>query len=189
MSLLLTGTWEHALLATVAKEAASVAGEQGGTLGRTAMQKIAYFLQVLDVPMRYRFDVHHFGPFCSSILSDLEWLTADEVVVDSSPNPAKSSRYVPGPNFDELLSKHQSKLQQFEPIIKNTVEALLPLSTEHLELIATLHYAFRDKKATLATKPPKEAVIERFREFKKDKFPESRIVETYDRLDHAGLFE
>jgi hypothetical protein len=32
-------------------------------LGRTAIQKILYFLQALNVPMRYRFDVHDHGPF------------------------------------------------------------------------------------------------------------------------------
>ena len=63
MSLFLTGTWEHALLAKVVSEANAVAQKQGGYLGRTALQKIVYFLQALDVPMRYRFDVHLHGPF------------------------------------------------------------------------------------------------------------------------------
>jgi uncharacterized protein YwgA len=77
MSLFLTRTWEHALLAKVVKEATAVAPKEGGYLGRTAIQKIVYFLQVLDVPMRYRFEVCHYGPFCTTILGDLEWLMAD----------------------------------------------------------------------------------------------------------------
>src|SRR5439155_5171044 len=170
MSLFLSKTWEHALLAKVVKEAGAVAQAEGGYLGRTAIQKVVYFLQVLNVPMRYRFDVYHYGPFCASILGDLEWLIADEVVAESSPDPGKYSKYTPGPTCDELIAKHAAKLKECEETVKSTVKALLPLKPDHLELIATLDYAFREAKATAGTKPAKQKVIARFREFKGDKF-------------------
>ncbi len=187
MSLFLTKTWEHALLAKVVKEAAEVAQKEGGYLGRTAIQKIVYFLQVLDVPMWYRFEVFHYGPYCNSILGEMEWLMADEVITDSSSNPDKYSKFTPGPACNELIAKHQAKLQKYEDTIKNTVRALLPLRPEHLELIATLDYAFREVKATLGKKPPKTNVIARFRDFKGDRFSEKEIEETYDSLESAGL--
>jgi uncharacterized protein YwgA len=189
MSLFITRTWEHALLAKVVKEAAAVAQEEGGYLGRTAIQKIVYFLQVLDVPMRYRFDVCHYGPFCTSILGDLEWLMADDVVCDSSPDREKYSKYTPGPACDELLAKHAGKINEYQDTVKSTVKALLPLQPDHLELIATLDYAFREMKATVGKKPTKKKVIARFREFKKEKFKEREIADTYDRLEAAGLFD
>ncbi len=189
MSLFLTRTWEHALLAKIVQEAAAVAQEEGGFLGRTAIQKIVYFLQVLDVPMRYRFDVCHYGPFCTSILGDLEWLIADEVITDSSTDQKKYSKYTPGPSCDELLNKHAAKLKDYQDTVKCTVKALLPLRPDHLELIATLDYAFREMKATVGKKPPKKIVIARFREFKGEKFKEKEILETYNRLEAAGLFD
>ena len=189
MSLFLARTWEHALLAKVVNDAAAVAQEEGGYLGRTAIQKIVYFLQVLDVPMRYRFEVCHYGPFCTSILGDLEWLIADAVITDSSPDPGKYSKYTPGPACDELIAKHVAKLKDYDDTVKSTVKALLPLKPDHLELIATLDYAFREMKATLGKKPPKKKVIERFREFKGAKFSDDEITKTYDRLEAAGLFE
>jgi uncharacterized protein len=189
MSLFLTNTWEHALLAKVVKEAAEVAQKQGGILGRTAIQKIVYFIQVLNVPMRYRFEVCHYGPFCNSILGDMEWLIADEVIADSSPDPEKYSKYTPGPSCDELIARHGAKLNEYDDTVKSTVKALVPLKSDHLELIATLDYSFRELKATVGTKPAKSSVINRFREFKGDKFKENEIVETYDRLEEAGLFD
>lgn len=188
MSLFLAGTWEHALLARVVKEAADVAQKEGGYLGRTAIQKIVYFLQVLNVPMRYRFDVHHYGPFCDTILGDTEWLMADEVINDRSPNPEKYSKFTPGPACDELIAMYSAKLKEYEETVKNTVKALLPLQPDHLELIATLDYAFREVKATLGKKLTKKKVIARFREFKGDKFKQKEIEDTYDRLESAGLF-
>jgi uncharacterized protein len=188
MSLFLTGTWEHALLAMVVKEAATVAQEQGGYLGRTAIQKIVYFLEALDVPMRYRFDVHHYGPFCNAILGDMEWLIADNVIQDTSRQREKYSKYEPGPACDELLNIHREKLGAYREALKNIVRALMPLKPEHLELIATLDYAFRDQRATFGGKPPWPAVLARFREFKGEKFQEEAIADTYRRLESAGLF-
>ncbi len=188
MSLFLSKTWEHALLAKVVKEAANVAQTERGFLGRTALQKIVYFLQVLDVPMRYRFDVHHFGPFCEAILGDTEWLLADEAIAESSNNREKYSKYTPGRACDELIARHAPKLARYEEAIKSTVKALLPLKPDHLELIATLDYAFREVKATLGRKPDKRKVLARFREFKGDKFEEKEVAETLDRLETSGLF-
>src|SRR5262249_36230117 len=51
MSLLLTSTREHALLAMLIQEASNVMRAAGGYLGRTAIQKMMYFLHVRGVPM------------------------------------------------------------------------------------------------------------------------------------------
>ena len=113
----------------------------------------------------------------------------DGVITDGSPKPEKYSKYAPGSTCDELIDKHATKLKEYEDTVKTTVKALLPLKPDHLELIATLDYAFRETKATLGKNPPKKTVIARFREFKGDKFKEKEIAETFDRLEAAGLFD
>jgi len=157
-------------------------------LGRTAIQKVVYFLQVLDVPMRYRFDVYHYGPFCHTIIDDTEWLLADDVIAEGSPSPKKYSKFIPGQACDELLQKHSEKLKAYDAAIESAAKALLPLQPEHLELIATLDYAFREVQATLGKKPPREKVIGRFREFKGEQFQAKDIEATFDQLESAGLF-
>src|ERR1035438_8492020 len=43
-----------------------------GSLGRTALMKLCYFLQVLKgVPFGYRFTLYSYGPFDSNVLADL----------------------------------------------------------------------------------------------------------------------
>ncbi len=189
MSLYLAKTWEHALLARVVKVAAACAQNEGGYLGRTAIQKIVYFMKALDVPMRYHFDVFHYGPFCADIYGDLEWLMADQVVADSSPDPKKYSKYTPGPACDEIIAKYAEELKKYDESIQSTVKALLPLKPDHLELIATLDYAYRDTRATIGKKPARQKVITRFRDFKGAKFSEPEIAKTYDQLEAAGLLE
>lgn len=188
MSLLLTGTREHALLAMIVQEADQLGKQQGGYLGRTAMQKIPYFLQVLSVPMRYRFEIHHYGPFCDEITRDTEWLMADEVVVDQSSSP-KYSNYRPGSVLSELISRHAGELEKYRSKIQAVVHALLPLEPEHLEMIATVDYAFRQLKASGGPRPTKTAVIERFVQIKGDKFPPDDVGKAFDQLAEAKLFD
>ena len=72
-------------------------------LGRTAIQKILYFLQISGVPMRYRFDIYHYGPYCDRLSRDVEWLMADGVLKDASSNTRKYSNYRPDAAAEELL--------------------------------------------------------------------------------------
>jgi uncharacterized protein YwgA len=73
-------TQEHALLALVIKEAQ--AAKSVGYFGRTALQKVVYFLKALGLPTRYQFEVHHYGhsairstPISSSSWPTVWWLT------------------------------------------------------------------------------------------------------------------
>src|ERR1039458_2196000 len=46
--------------------------ERKPRIGRTALMKLCYFLQTLrGVPLGYRFTLYSYGPFDSSVLSDL----------------------------------------------------------------------------------------------------------------------
>ncbi len=187
MSLQLTGTWEQAVLTATARAAASHASK--GYLGRTALQKILYFLQLSGVPLRYQFDVYHYGPYCVRIARDVEWLVADSVLRDASSNPEKYSNYRPAEAADELLQSHAAALRAHQDTIDKVVETLLPFEPEHLELLATLDYLYRQIKAGGGPGPWKERVIDRFMEVKKDKFQRPAVADAYDSMVRANLLE
>jgi hypothetical protein len=69
------------------------------------------------------------------------------------------------------------------------VQTLLPLESEHLELLATLDYLYRQKRAGGGSGPRKNGVIDRFLEVKKDKFPRAAVSEAYDSMVRANLIE
>jgi uncharacterized protein YwgA len=188
MPLQLTGTWEHALLTAAANEVAAQGG--GGHLGGAACQKLIYFFQAAGVPMRYRFDIYHYGPHCDRITRDLEWLLADEVLTDASLSSSERGRnYLPGSGARELLQSHAASLRAHQETISKVVQTLLPLDPDHLELLATLDYLYRQKKAGGGSGPWKEAVIDRFMEVKKDKFQRTAVSAAYDSMIRAGLIE
>jgi hypothetical protein len=87
--------------------------------------------------MNYRFDIHHYGPFCDDILRDVEWLIADGVIVDRADNSQRHSDYAPGGTMEELLATHKDSIEQFREKVRSVVRALVPMRPERLELIAT----------------------------------------------------
>lgn len=186
MSLMFTQTQDQALLAFVIQEAAKVANESKGYVGRTAVQKIMYFLGVRGVSTNYKFDIYHYGPFCEQILWDIDLLMADGVIEDHS-QKAKFSNYVSGGTIDELINIHKQKIDEIQNDVRKVVKTLVPLKPNELELIATLDYIYRQQRATGTKENLKDAVISRFQEVKKDKFPIDLINNTYDAMADAHL--
>lgn len=186
MNLTLNHRWEHALIAATVEAASRKCPDC--YLGRTAIQKLLYFMSVLGVPMRYRFDIHHYGPFCPNVMHDVEWLVADGVIEDRS-QEERYSNYKPGQGWDELLEQYKEKLDEYRDKIEDVCNALSDLSPETLELIATLDFSYRWVRARGGAGPWKDAAVEKFKSIKKDKFADDQIDLWYGVLVEAGLIE
>lgn len=186
MTLQFQHSWERALVAATIAEATKACPEC--KIGRTAIQKLVYFMQVLGVPMRYNFEIYHYGPFCSSIASDLEWLLADEIVVNDSQSDDKYN-YRTTAGYDKLSKKFPIEFEQHGKIISAVTEAFGDLSPSILELIATLDYSFRWVRACGGTGPWKQRTVDKFKSIKKEKFTTEQIDRWYDVLVKLALIE
>jgi len=154
MSLLLSHTRDQALLTMVIEEASASAKQQNGYVGRTAVQKIVYFLQTV-VPMDYRFDIHHYGPYCYEVTRDIEWLLADGVIRDQS-NQDNYSNYASADQAGELLALHHDHVEQHRMAVRKVASSFVTLDPKQLELIATLDYLYRQLKASGGSGPWKK---------------------------------
>lgn len=188
MTLVLEHTWEQALIGATVEAAKRAC--PNCYLGRTAIQKLLYFLNVLGVPMQYSFELYHYGPYCAGIPSDVEWLIADDVIQDEASSEGRRySKYKPGPNWQALKTEFQEQLAQHAGTIDDVVLAMGPLDPEDLELIATLDFSFRWIRAGGGGGPWKPATIEKFKAIKKDKFQDQAIEHWHGVLVKAGLIE
>jgi uncharacterized protein YwgA len=186
MTLTLLHRWEHALIA----ETVDASSKKCPTcyLGRTAIQKLIYFIGVLGVPMKYRFEIHNYGPFCPNVMHDVEWLLADDVIEDRSQED-RYSNYKPSVGWPELSERFKDKLNEYEPLIEAVCDALSDLSPDTLELIATLDFSYRWIRARGLPGPWKSSAIEKFKEIKNDKFSDKEIESWYQVLVNARLIE
>lgn len=186
MSLLLKHRWEHALVGAIIE--AAKRSHPDGYLGRTAVQKLIYFLNVLGVPMKFNFRMYHYGPFCDDIPSTLEWLQADDIVVDHKPE-SHYADYSPGTQWPSLKSQFEVKLAEYDDLIQTIADVFGAMDPRLLELIATLDFSYRWVHARGGEGPWKEQTIAKFKEIKGNKFSDSELSQWYERLVNAKLIE
>src|SRR6266849_3913424 len=85
------------------------------TLGRTAVMKLAYFLQVLQkVPLGYNFRLHTYGPSDSDVLDDLGYAAIFGAVTEKTIIQNEGYRYEirPGERCAQAQKRSKNWLDQ-----------------------------------------------------------------------------
>ena len=157
-----------------------------GYLGRTALQKLAYFSKELGVPIPCSFEIYTYGPYSDSITFDVDSLLADDVLLDQS-RDKKYSNYKLGPAATDFFHAMESDIQTWLPMIDTVVEVFGGFSPQDLELIATLRFVAQRQNTVRMASPTRESVIDEFRQIKKNKFSIDEINSWYDALTNAKL--
>jgi uncharacterized protein YwgA len=172
---------DQALLVLVVQQA------QGRTVGRVALQRIIYFMKALGVEMDYQFDIHHYGPFSDDVSRDTRDLVSLGVLEDAPSESQPTSSYRLGAQADAAIKLHQARVDEARPLVQALLDELMPLTPQRLELIMTLHYAFRVLKAG-ASRPTSDAVIERFYGFQdRANFSLTDVRTAFDQLVKVGV--
>ncbi|MEQ1933096.1 MAG: hypothetical protein ABL962_04360 [Fimbriimonadaceae bacterium] len=169
---------DQAILADVIRRSEAL----GHKLGRTALQKIPYFLMRRGVPLVYSFDLYHYGPFCQEILWDAEMLSSMGAIIDEGGHNG-GSKYIAGEKIVGLTSEHQAFLDANASDIDEVVKLLAPLDATRLEIVATVDYLYRYVIAGGKPGPHKSEVLRRFMEAKPQYLSREELVsKLYDRM-------
>ena len=146
-----------------------------GSLGRTALMKLCYFLQVLKgVPLGYRFTLYSYGPFDSDVLSDLataESFHAVESKLEVYPGGYGYS-IRKGEQADKFIQDGQPFLTSNGDAIKWVLSEFGSLSSANLELKATIAYVDREA-ATKSKSISKQEMVRQVHDVK-PAFPRGR---------------
>jgi hypothetical protein len=156
-------------------------------LGRTAIQKLVYFVKALGAPIPCSFEIYTYGPYSDSVTLSMDSMLADDVLKDTSNDSKKYSNYRLGANANEILEAYQRLIEPYQKIIDAVVQSIGSFKPPELELVATLHFVYHKLKQILRTEPSKDQVLGEFRRIKKDKFAVAEVEGFYDALKRAQL--
>jgi hypothetical protein len=148
--------WRRLTLLTTLVERAP-----GQLLGRTAIVKLAYLLQVLrGVQAGYTFTLYSYGPFDADVLNDLDFAASlGAVQVRTVSYPVGYGYEVrPGSAADYVKGQAAPWLQQHRSDIDWVVQKFAGRSASDLELLATLIYVDREQAASGQKIPQAELV-------------------------------
>jgi uncharacterized protein YwgA len=172
-----------ALLAYLIK---SYTGTSSKTLGRTILQKLCYFAKASGVPLPFRFEIYHYGPFSQEIFYRTEDLLLDGVIEDRSSDRGQSN-FVPGPNLDSFLNRFGEAIGQHETNLERIATMFSRLDASQMELVSTIHYMHSSHREWFKEVPSKDAVVANVLQVKADKFDRQAVERAFDILCEAGL--
>lgn len=120
-------------------------------LGRTALMKSMYFLQVLrGVPLGYRFSLYSYGPFDSNVLYDLSVAESLGGVV------SKTALYSGGYGYEItvggkakwLKGRAEKFVDKYEKDVRWVMHNFGGFTSSQLELVSTIVYVDREAAAS-----------------------------------------
>ena len=117
----------------------------GTWIGRTALMKYCYFLQVLrDVPLGYNFSLYSYGPFDSAVLSDLGDAEALGIIEETSLLTGYGYKIKNLVSDDDLNELAGSFLKERKADIDWVIRQFGTQSASDLELDSTIIYIDRE---------------------------------------------
>jgi len=148
-------------------------------LGKTQVQKLVYFAQQCGVPLGYKYEIYHYGPYSFELSHDLGSLDSLGVLnVDSDPT---------GFGFDISVGKFAGKFK-VEPKYQKKIEKVtnhFGLNTAaQLEVKATVHFVHSVIKEKVAASKVKSEVIQKVRALK-PRFTDTFIKNCYSDLERS----
>jgi len=178
----------YALIAELAKRLESVSKQ----FGKTALQKLVYFLQVIyGVDCGYSYEFYSYGPFASQLLNDLD-LVAHFGGVSVQPVTFMMGGYAihPAKEADTLRDRAADFLdnEKTKAALDSLVATYGNMTAKDLELRATIVYIERDmhRKGRPATKDEICRLVNEI----KPKFSRPEIEQAVDELsgkEHVRL--
>jgi uncharacterized protein YwgA len=117
-------------------------------LGKTALQKLVYFLQeVHGVPLGYEYTLYTYGPFSTELVADLDTAASMDYVRAVYDAGLRGYEIKPAGGAEGLQKQSKDWLREVEPKIEAVFDAFRSYGAKGLELRATIVYVAREAKA------------------------------------------
>ncbi len=147
-------------------------------VGRTTLQKIAYFGTYLGLDTGLKYRRASFGPFAEDLKAKLTRLVNNGLVEEEQ----RGRMFVvkPGKTYIDAKKLYEKDYLTDERIIESLTDLFSRINTKQAELAATVHFARQTMKLTNGSKPSEEQVLNEVMDWKKKHRP------PYDRGEVAA---
>jgi len=110
-------------------------------IGKTGMMKFLYLLQAIyKVPLSYDFEIYTYGPYCQTVMSDIEYAEFSDYLKVSPveyPNGMNGYHIRTEAGSEQLLEKESTLLLKYSQEIDDVISFFGGKSAKELELYST----------------------------------------------------
>ena len=159
-------------------------------IGRTRMQKIAYFLTSEGVPTGLSFVKGSYGPFAVGLKQALSQMVNNGLLLEVQ--QGRMFRVLTGATWPDALASYQSELLRYEPAIARVADLMARLDDTRSEVVAAVHFATDTLRAETLHPPTEDDVLRAVLDWKVRRGPpldELEVAEAIRNLAMLGWIE
>ena len=108
-------------------------------IGRTRLQKLAYFADAAGIPTGFDFMEASYGPYARGLAPALSRLVNNGVLTESRAGRMLAVR--PGPSFDDAAARYGATISTHDRAIDRVTKLLARLDSDETELAASVQFA------------------------------------------------
>ena len=162
---------------------AAVISEAKRAVGRTAVMKFVYFLQILrGVPLGYRFSLYTYGPFSQEVLADLAQAESKRLVKNTLVAYANGNH---GYQIEAKTQKTKPAIHGYRDDIRWVLDRFADCSAGDLEMASTIIFVDRSLKQRNGTMQLTE-IVQKVHAIKPH-LAQDRVEREGERLKKEGL--
>lgn len=126
----------------------SIITEMKPGLGKTAMMKLIFLLQVVcKIPLGYDFNIYTYGPYSSGVMEDIDWARHQNIIsVETVVYHTGHSGYnlKPSNNIEKIIKKESDFISTYQSDIEKVIRLFGNKAAKELELLTTIVYLHRN---------------------------------------------
>lgn len=162
--------------------------EKKQRFGKTALQKLIYLLQtIFKVPVGYQFSLYIYGPFCSDLMDDLDYVSCIGGVAVTMDQGSTGYTISSSSNAELIKNKAQDFLDVYQSQINKLLDEFGSMRVRDLELRSTIIFVDRDA-LTSGREITRDDFIQEIKSIKPH-FSYDEIKEAMEELESRGYIE
>lgn len=152
-------------------------------IGRTILQKIAYFATEAGLSTELEYTRGSYGPFAPNLKSKITQLVNNGLIKEERLGSMLNVKI--GPTYHDARKAYEKTILEREKVINRIANLFLRMKTKQAEAAATVHFAAKSLAKTQSKKPSEKQVLSNIMEWKQRRRPplnESEVAKTIRNL-------
>jgi len=138
-------------------------------IGRTRLQKLAYFADASGIPTGLNFLEASYGPYAQDLAPALTRLVNNGVLAETRVGRMLAVRA--GPSFPDAAARYGGTITPHEQAIQRVTDLIARLDSAETELAASVHFAATALRAELGRIPSEREILRKIQHWKRRRIP------------------
>lgn len=154
-------------------------------VGRTRMQKIAYFLEAAGVPVGLQHERGSYGPYAAALKSVVGRLQNNGLLAEE--RLGRMIAVQVGPTYEDARRAYGDELTGWDGAIDRVVDLFARLRTDQTEVAATVHFSAVELAGALGRRPTEAEVLAAVMQWKARRQPPFEPADVAGAIRNLGI--